>query len=253
MGHPKSLIVLLGLTFLLPFNLFAQERGWGDTWTQPGSEGERALKERTAQIKREVSEKKYGDAEKDLDALIRHSPENPGLRILAAAAHAAMRRYDAALQDFGEGLRLVKKYAPAAEGEILNGRALIYSMMGNGAASRADFERALRLNRGNAEFNNNFAWLLATSPDASIRDGKLALHYANTAAELGNYRDASTLDTLAAAEAEAGDFAAAAKYERSALSLSKDKKLRGGDKRLQLYESHQPFRQTLNPNRLFAE
>src|SRR5262249_54061283 len=56
---------------------------------------------------------------------------------------------------------------------------------------------------------NNLAWLLATSSDASIRDGNRAMELANQAVRLSDGKDPTYLRTLAAACAEAGLFAEA--------------------------------------------
>ena len=53
---------------------------------------------------------------------------------------------------------------------------------------------------------NNYAWALATLPDASLRDGAKAIRLIrNAIANLGN-RDPAFLDTLAAGLAEVGRF-----------------------------------------------
>jgi hypothetical protein len=53
------------------------------------------------------------------------------------------------------------------------------------------------------------ALLFATSPDSSVRSGREALELATRAAIASDYQDASALYALAAAQAEAGDFAGA--------------------------------------------
>ena len=58
---------------------------------------------------------------------------------------------------------------------------------------------------------NNLAWLLATSSDASIRDGNRAIELAKQAVQLSGGKDADYLRTLAAAYAETGRFAEAAR------------------------------------------
>lgn len=222
---------------------YAQERGWGDTWTKARSDREREKQTALGQIIREVQAKKYTEAESQLDALVRRSPEKVEVRIWRARVHAAMHRYDAALKDCAVAIDLLQRQEPKALGEVYLQRANIYNVMGKAAASRADFEHALRIDKTNAQFNNDLAWFLATSPEAAARDGQLAVRYAKAANQLSGAHDAGMIDTLAAAEAEAGDFDLAVKYEREALALPKGNKLHGGDKRLRLYENHQPFRQ----------
>lgn len=56
---------------------------------------------------------------------------------------------------------------------------------------------------------NNLAWVLATHPDAALRDGDEALALARVAVRATLGLDAGVLDTLAAALAETGDFAGA--------------------------------------------
>ena len=53
---------------------------------------------------------------------------------------------------------------------------------------------------------NNLAWLLATCPDASIRDGRKAVRFARKCCRLSDWHNSSFIGTLAAAYAEAGDF-----------------------------------------------
>jgi len=64
---------------------------------------------------------------------------------------------------------------------------------------------------------NNLAWLLATSPDASIRDGNRAIELAKEAVRLSRSKDPNYLRTLAAAFAEAGHFGEAKETARQAL------------------------------------
>jgi tetratricopeptide (TPR) repeat protein len=62
------------------------------------------------------------------------------------------------------------------------------------------------------------AWLRATSRDASVRNGKQALIDAQEACKLSHNNDAQSLDTLAAAYAEVGNFEAAMGAEDRAIS-----------------------------------
>ena len=65
---------------------------------------------------------------------------------------------------------------------------------------------------------NNYAWLLATSPDAAIRDGERAVSLMEELLSAGR-REAAWVDTLAAAYAEAGRFDEAVEMQEEALTL----------------------------------
>src|SRR5438874_12145272 len=69
------------------------------------------------------------------------------------------------------------------------------------------YQAALRLSPDSVQVLNNLAWIYATHPEERLRDGAEAVRLASHAAELTNRKSAGALDTLAAAEAEAGHLA----------------------------------------------
>jgi protein O-mannosyl-transferase len=73
----------------------------------------------------------------------------------------------------------------------------------------AEYEHVVRISAQDPLPRNNLAWLLATSSDASIRDGSRAMELANQAVRLSDGKDPTYLRTLAAACAEVGLFAKA--------------------------------------------
>jgi hypothetical protein len=92
---------------------------------------------------------------------------------------------------------------------------------------------------------NNLAWLLATCPDASVRNGARAVELAQQAERLSGGQDPSMLGTLAAAYAEAGRFPeaiAAAQEVCVRASVSRDQALLEKNQRLlELYRRGQPY------------
>ena len=91
---------------------------------------------------------------------------------------------------------------------------------------------------------DQWAWILATCPEAKIRNGSEAMALATNLCELSRWSNASYLDTLAAAEAEAGLVHAAVKHEQQALELAKAGKgdVKDLESRLSLYQRHKPYR-----------
>lgn len=106
----------------------------------------------------------------------------------------------------------------------------------------AEWREALALEPYRLPVLANIAWMLATCPDARIRDGREAVQVASRAMEVAGGSEPGVLDIVAAAYAEAGRFEEAAETARRALALA-DGPLSAALKiRLALYESGKPFR-----------
>jgi tetratricopeptide (TPR) repeat protein len=76
---------------------------------------------------------------------------------------------------------------------------------------------AVTLGANDPTIFNNLAWLEATNPDASMRDGPQAVGHALRAIQLSGNRSANFLGTLAAAYAEEGDYDLAAATQDQAI------------------------------------
>jgi Tfp pilus assembly protein PilF len=77
---------------------------------------------------------------------------------------------------------------------------------GRVAAAEGHYQRAVELRPDFMQACNNLAWLLATCPEASFRNGPLAVTLARQAGQLSGNSNALVFGTLAAAQAEAGNF-----------------------------------------------
>ena len=109
------------------------------------------------------------------------------------------------------------------------------------------YRRAVAAQPGEPAFLNGLAWMLATHPDAGLRDPAEATRLAETAAFLTGRRHVLVLDTLAAAHAAGGRYARAIETAEAALALvpaDQAPELRAGLRsRLRLYARRQPWRQ----------
>jgi tetratricopeptide (TPR) repeat protein len=79
-------------------------------------------------------------------------------------------------------------------------------LLGRNSEAIAEYSQALRLLPGLDEAANNLAWLLATCPDRSLRDGARAVALGRQASQHSHEQDPVILGTLAAAYAETGHF-----------------------------------------------
>jgi tetratricopeptide (TPR) repeat protein len=69
---------------------------------------------------------------------------------------------------------------------------------------------------------NNLAWVLATCPDDSVRNGIQAVQYAEKACRLTGFKQSGMINTLAAAYAESGRFPEAVATAQTAIKLAND-------------------------------
>ncbi len=106
-----------------------------------------------------------------------------------------------------------------------------------------DLDTAIQLNGSYVKSLVEEAWILATCPDAQLRDGAKATSLAKKACELSDWKVAAYLETLGMACAEAGDFEEAIKWQQKALEDKEFAKQRGeaGQHLLKLYRDNKPY------------
>jgi tetratricopeptide (TPR) repeat protein len=124
--------------------------------------------------------------------------------------------------------------------------------MGRAAESISQYEKALQILPRHVQAASSLAWMLATTPDASLRNGTRAVQLALFAGQLSGGQDPKIIGVLAAAYAETGDFSKAAATVRHALQLAgpaSDSALAGILRaQLALYRAGSPFRDTVKGN-----
>ena len=105
-----------------------------------------------------------------------------------------------------------------------------------------EFDEALRLGPDDPYACNGVSWFRATCQDAKYRDGKQAVVLGTKACERTNWTYYASIDTLAAAHAEAGNFDEAVRWQKKALDLAPAASKKEMAQRLALYQSHKPYR-----------
>lgn len=192
---------------------------------------------------------KPAKAVKDLDEFLRlapagmPAPPDTPLRweglVNRGLVFAETGGYEKALKDLDEA---VKDWPNVGIAWV--NRGYTHELMGKYAEALEDYTRGAEAAGAALLAANNRAWLLATCPDQTLRDGKTAVEHARKVCEVTENREGMYLDTLAAAYAEAGRFEDAVKAQEKALGFKGFAARYGEDaqKRLQLYKDKKPFR-----------
>ncbi|MGB8354666.1 MAG: tetratricopeptide repeat protein [Chthoniobacteraceae bacterium] len=179
--------------------------------------------------------------------LIPSTPENiPGLSqftVIATSPYIDARQgMDKAIADYSEAILLDPKDADA-----YNNRGIAYGKKGEFDKAIEDHIRLTELEANSPRGYNEAAWIYATCAKDNVRNGAKAVEFAKKACELSQWNDGGIVDTLAAAEAEAGQFDEAVKYQQQAINLVKAFNASADTKRMEdrasLYQLHKPYRE----------
>ncbi|MEN6458941.1 MAG: tetratricopeptide repeat protein [Thermoguttaceae bacterium] len=146
---------------------------------------------------------------------VQTAPDNAEAHNNLATALARENQLDEAIVEYQRALTLRPRYNNAR-------LRLAYALIASGRASEAEaeFRETLNFDPSHDQALNGLAWLLATNPDASVRNGVNAVQVAERAVRATGGREPQVLDTLAAAYAEAGRFSEAVAVARKALELA---------------------------------
>jgi Flp pilus assembly protein TadD len=174
----------------------------------------------------------------DLNESIRLKPNDALTRNNRGYVLTKRGRLDLALQDLNEAVRLDPRSALAYAN-----RGYTYSRRGEFQKALDDFNEAIRLDPKDGRAYNSLAWLLATCPDASFRDGQKAIGAAKKACELVDWKLWYFVGTLAAAYAEAGEFPEAVSRQKQALGMKgmNERERAEAEAHLGLYEQRKPY------------
>ena len=204
-----------------------------------------------------IAEQRLVDAINSARQLVDRNPEDVKRHLFLANLYAIDKRPRKAIEVYSEWLTDNPK-----DSNVRRQRGDILLSVGDHAAAIEDYERIVQT-LGNVEevettdtqktvaagAYNNLSWVLATSPNDSVRDGKRALEYGEKAARLSDHKRAFILSTLAAAHAEAGDFENAIEWSSKAVELASDEddpnhsQLEQLQEELDFYKEGKPWRE----------
>jgi tetratricopeptide (TPR) repeat protein len=177
---------------------------------------------------------------------LRVDPKNPPALYSLGLALCEQGKYAEATPYLVQAAELAP-YVQVYQGQL----AQALEMQGDSAGAIARYRRCIELEPGLTEALNNLAWILATHPDAQLRNGAEAVQRATRACELTDYDWPLYLGTLAASYAEAGRFgeaiATAERAEQKARARGFNELADRNVELLQKYRAGQPHREAVTP------
>lgn len=173
----------------------------------------------------------------DFDELVQLDPSVASYHAARGNVQGEQGKLDDALESLDKAIRLAPNI-----GVFYSWRAYLWSAKGEHNNMIQDFEEGIRRSPENADCWTLRAWVLATSPIAEHRNGKQAIADATKACELTDWKNYNCLENLAAAYAEANDFAQAVPWQEKAVSMTPPGKRAEYESRLKLYREGKPYR-----------
>jgi tetratricopeptide (TPR) repeat protein len=132
------------------------------------------------------------------------------------------------------------------DADAQNNLGLALLQIGDVQRAAAHLEKALVIDPGHMNAEVNLAWVLATSPDESTRNGVRAVQLAEDVANRAGHPNAIVLRTLAAAYAESGRFSDAIEAAQQAIAIAKatgnDGLAADLERNISVYRLNQPIR-----------
>jgi tetratricopeptide (TPR) repeat protein len=165
-------------------------------------------------------------------------PRHPDVYAAMASMFLMQGKTDKALKVLDQAVEIDPQCADSH-----GNRAVVFLAMGKYDKALDDLDEVLRVAPNSARAQRERAWILATCPNAKVRDGEQALLSATKACELTGWNEPHTLAILAAACSETSDFEGAVNWQQKALDLLPDK---SPDKReyqglLDRYKAKKPY------------
>jgi tetratricopeptide (TPR) repeat protein len=189
---------------------------------------------------------RLAEAEAIVNNLMQAAPGSPDLHLIQAAILREQGDAAGALQIFTNVLRLGTP--PLADNPTLNFElAELLGLAGRAKDALLFYSKAIETAPDHTNALNNCAWVLATSPDAAVRNGARAVEYAERACRLSEWKVPVLIGTLGAAYAEAGQFAEAIKTAERARDLARigneENIAMKNQELIEVYRSGRPWRE----------
>ncbi len=188
-----------------------------------------------------LREKRAAEAITHFDAALSIESDDPETLVALGVAHVQNRQMDKAVRCYQDARRLAPGHRQAGAN-----LARLQHAQGRLSEAVALYRELLEDQPESASDANNLAWILATSPDASIYNPGEAVRWAEKACQASQHQDPRFLTTLAAAYSETGRFRDAVIAGKTAIRLAyaagRPQVAAAVEKHVRFYEAGQSYR-----------
>jgi tetratricopeptide (TPR) repeat protein len=180
----------------------------------------------------------FAAAVRDYNQVLKLNPQD--VAALNSRGHALyrLRRSAEALTDYNRALQI----DPTSAASLVN-RGDILSDQGRYAEAAKDYRNAIKANPNLGRAYQSAAWLMATCPVEEFRNVELGIEAAQKAIALDGNGDYRYLETLAAAQANAGEYKAAVETQKQALDTAPEAIAQVYKGRIEKYKAGRPHRE----------
>ncbi|MDX1962508.1 MAG: tetratricopeptide repeat protein [Pirellulales bacterium] len=180
----------------------------------------------------------YDKAWRDFNEALRLNPQDAAF--IAGRGQAAVRlgKVREAMQDLDFAVK-----ADPRNAELRLARGEMYLAIKNYPIAAQEFQAAAQLNPQSGAALRGLAWIMATCPDAKLRNAEQAVSLAQKAMELEGDADPRYLETLAAAFANSGQFEAAAELAKHGLEKAQGNTAQRLTQQMAVYKEGKPWRE----------
>lgn len=189
-----------------------------------------------------ANQRRWREALSQFEKLSVLQPTDAAARFAVALCHQRLGQNDAARPHLDETVRLKSDHVPA-----LNSLGMMDLSAGDAAGAIERFHTVLQFAPTHPTARNQLAWILATHRDEPLRNGAEAIELATALVNDDTTNNPMFLDTLAAAQAEVGEYQKAISTARKGIELARANKNEAVaaqiEKRIPLYERGEAYRE----------
>ncbi len=187
-----------------------------------------------------VQKGRIADATVQYQRALDINPGDPDARHRLGVCFIQLGQVDQAIAQYQKAIALQPRFV-----EAYNDLAFAFTQKKMAADAIDNFEKALKLDSRYMPAEVNLAWLLATWPEPSFRDGNRAVILAEDGNNVVGGNNPQILRILAAVYAEAGRFSEARSAAQKALALATAQSntvlIQQLPKEIALYQNNSPY------------